>query len=223
MLKQHKWGLILSSIAVLLPMLIGLCIWNVLPDTIPIHFDINNNPDSFANKAVAVFAIPGGMLALHWLCILCSVKLDPKSKNTLSSKAFNLVIWITPIITLVLCGLVYVYALGIKVNIALVLSLLFGVMFVVIGNLLPKCKQSYTLGIKLPWTLSDEDNWNKTHRFGGIVWVIGGVLMLATAFLANFWVLIGILAVMVILPTIYSYCHYKKSKQNNKINENIEK
>lgn len=223
MIKQHKWKLLVSSIVIILPMIIGLCMWNILPDLIPVHFDINGNPDSYASKAVAVFALPGGMLALHWLCILCSAKLDPKSKNTINSKAFNLVIWITPIINLVLCAVIFAYALGVKLNIGFILSLLFGVMFIVIGNYLPKCKQSYTLGIKLPWTLNDEDNWNRTHRFGGIVWVIGGILMLATAFLANFWVLMGILFVMVIIPIIYSYTIFRKNKKNNENNKNTEK
>ena len=212
MLKKFKWPLILSSVAIILPVIVGLCIWNILPDAIPIHFDINGNPDSYAGKAVAVFAFPAGMLALHWLCILCSMKLDPKSKNTISSKAFNLVIWITPLITLVLCAIIYLYALGVPVSVGFVVSLLMGSMFVLIGNYLPKCKQSYTMGIKLPWTLNDEENWNKTHRFGGFVWVIGGLVILATSFLANFWILLGVLVFMVALPTIYSYSLYRKSK-----------
>ena len=58
MLKQHKWKLLVSSLVILLPMIVGLCLWNILPDVIPIHWDINGNPDGFAGKAVAVFALP---------------------------------------------------------------------------------------------------------------------------------------------------------------------
>ncbi|MBR2052915.1 MAG: SdpI family protein [Clostridia bacterium] len=215
MLKQHKWKLLVSSLVILLPMIVGLCIWNILPNVIPIHWDINGNPDGFAGKAIAVFAVPGGMLALHWLCVLASVFLDPKSKNTVSSKAFGLVIWITPIINLVVCALVFAYALGLAINIGFVMSLLVGVMFIVIGNYLPKCKQSYTMGIKLPWTLHDEENWNKTHRLGGIVWVICGIAMLATSWLGNFWVLVGVLLAAIIIPTIYSYVLYRKKQKEN--------
>ena len=106
----------------------------------------------------------------------------------------------------------YLHALGVPVSVGFILSLFMGLLFIVIGNYLPKCKQSYTMGIKLPWTLNDEENWNKTHRFGGFVWVIGGLIILATSFLANFWILIAVLVFMVALPTIYSYSLYRKSK-----------
>ena len=85
-----------------------------------------------------------------------------------------------------------------------------GLMFIIVGNLLPKCPQTYTMGIKLPWTLASEENWNKTHRFGGKLWVGGGILTMATAFLGSFWLLIGVLVVMVVAPTLYSYLYYRK-------------
>lgn len=220
MIKKFKWPLILSSIAIILPMIVGVCIWNILPDVIPFHFDINGNPDSFASKPVAVFVFGGIMLAVHWLCILCSAKLDPKSKNIISSKAFSLVLWICPAVCLVCYALMYLHAFGVPVSVGFILSLFMGLLFIIIGNYLPKCKQSYTLGIKLPWTLNDEENWNKTHRFGGFVWVIGGVVILATSFLANFWILIGVLAFMVALPTVYSYLLFRKSKKENIEEEN---
>ena len=219
MLKQHKLALILTSIITILPALLGLCIWNILPEKIPIHFDINGNPDGFANKAISVFVLPFSMLAVHWLCIICTAFLDPKSKNNLSSKAFNLVLWISPIISLVISAILYSYALGYEINTVLVLNLLVGVMFIVIGILLPKCKQSYTIGIKLPWTLNDENNWNKTHRFGGVVFVIGGTVICATSFLNSFWIMLGVMIVMIALPIIYSLAFYLKTKKA-KISEN---
>ena len=88
-----------------------------------------------------------------------------------------------------------------------------GALFVVIGNYLPKCKQSYTVGIKIPWTLNDEENWNKTHRLAGFLWVIGGVVIMATAFLGTFWLFFVVLIPMVIVPFVYSYSLYKKSSK----------
>ena len=89
------------------------------------------------------------------------------------------------------------------------MPLLMGVMFVVIGNWLPKCRQTYTMGIKLPWTYASEANWNATHRFGGKVWVTGGIFTMLTAFFGSFWLLLVILAVMVIAPTLYSYLYFR--------------
>ena len=113
-------------------------------------------------------------------------------------------------ISLLVNALVYTTAMGQVMHIELIMPLFMGVLFVVIGNLLPKMRQSYTMGIKLPWTLNNEENWNKTHRLAGKLWVGGGIVIMATAFLGSFWIMIGILTLMVIVPTVYSYCLYKK-------------
>lgn len=95
------------------------------------------------------------------------------------------------------------------------MPLFMGVLFIIIGNLLPKMRQSTTMGIKLPWTLHSEENWNKTHRFSGKLWVAGGIVILATAFLGSFWILIAVLLVMVIIPTLYSYLLYHMQRKND--------
>ena len=88
-----------------------------------------------------------------------------------------------------------------------------GIVFIFVGNYLPKCKQSYTMGIKLPWTLDSEDNWNKTHRFGGKVYVAVGVVVMLTSFLGNMFVMLGCTFVAVILPTVYSYVLFVKENK----------
>lgn len=213
MIKRNKGTLILTSIVTLIPMLIGLLLWNQLPDTIPTHWDINGEIDGWSSKAFAVFCFPGLLLAVHWLCVFASCA-DPKSKNY-HPKMISLVLWICPVLGLVLNSLVYTAALGYQVNVEIIMPLLVGLMFIIIGNLLPKCRQSYTMGIKLPWTLNNEENWNKTHRFGGKVWVAGGVVLLSTAVWGNFWLLIVVMVVMVTLPTLYSYLLYRKQEKNN--------
>ena len=77
-----------------------------------------------------------------------------------------------------------------------------GVLFMIIGNYLPKCKQNYTMGIKLPWTLDDEENWNRTHRFAGFLWVAGGVVIAINAFLKWEWLFLVVVFAMVLIPTI---------------------
>jgi uncharacterized membrane protein len=112
--------------------------------------------------------------------------------------------------------MVYPQALGYPMPIEVIMPLLMGVLFMVVGNWLPKCQQTYTMGIKLPWTFASEENWNATHRFGGKVWVIGGIVTMLTAFFGNFWILMVILAAMVILPTAYSYLYYHNYEKGNK-------
>lgn len=208
MIKKHKVTLIITSIAILIPVFIGLLLWNRLPEQIPTHWNINGEIDNWSSKTFAVFGLPAILMALHWVCVIAS-SADPGNKNY-PPKMLRLVLWICPVIGLVLGSLVYATALGYDINIEVIMPLLVGLMFLTVGNLLPKCRQSYTMGIKLPWTLANEENWNKTHRLGGKLWVVGGIVTMATAFIGNFWILLSVLVIMVAVPTVYSYLLYKK-------------
>ena len=102
-------------------------------------------------------------------------------------------------------SLTYAAALGREVRIEMVMPLLMGAIFIIIGNYLPKCGQNYTIGIKIPWTLHSEENWNRTHRFAGPVWVVGGLVMMLSGFLGENRIMIAAALVMVLAPTAYSY------------------
>ena len=128
----------------------------------------------------------------------------------------RLMFWICPAIGLILCCMVYPQAMGYSVPIEVIMPLVMGVLFIIVGNRLPKCQQTYTMGIKLPWTFASEENWNATHRFGGKVWVIGGIATMLTAFLGSFWLMMAILVIMAILPTIYSYLYYRNHEKEKK-------
>ena len=93
-----------------------------------------------------------------------------------------------------------------------IISVCFALMFVAAGNYLPKCRQNYTMGIKLPWTLADEDNWNRTHRMAGYVWTAGGILMLIMGFfhLASLFFLVFM--AMVLIPSVYSMILWRRGK-----------
>ena len=210
MIKKHMKTLIVTTLVLLIPVLVGLLLWDRLPDPMPSHWNIDGEVDGWSDKAFTVFGLPGLMIALQWVCIFAT-QADPKYKNY-NHKMLKLAFWICPVIGLLLCGMVYPAALGYSVPVETIMPLFFGALFIVVGNWMPKCQQTYTMGIKLPWTLNNEENWNKTHRFGGKVWVAGGVVIMATALFGNFWLLLGVLIVMVLAPTVYSYCLFRKQE-----------
>ena len=212
MFQKYKKTLIFTSLVTLIPIIVGLILWDKLPDSIPIHWGINGEPDNWAGKPFAVFGMPVLMLAMQWLCFFACTA-DPK-RAKYNPKMMKLVLWICPGISLIMCCLVYPACIGYSISSKVIAPLIVGALFIVMGNLLPKCQQTYTMGIKLPWTLASEENWNATHRFGGKVWVVGGILCLLSAFLGNFWILMVIIAAMVILPTVYSYLYYRKHKED---------
>ena len=208
MIKKNLKVLIITSIIILLPMVAGLVLWNRLPEQIPFHWNAAGEIDGWASKPVAVFVPSVAMLALHWLCMLVT-SADPKKQNH-PEKVMHLVLWLIPIITVFISALMYVSALGGSVRVEMLMPILLGVVFVAIGNYMPKCKQNYTIGIKIPWTLASEENWNRTHRLAGWVWVGGGVVMLLSGFLGIFWLTLVPAIIMVAVPLVYYYILHKK-------------
>ncbi len=211
MIKKNIKTLIITTVVTLLPVLAGLILWDKLPEQIATHFNADGVADGFSSKAFAVFGMPVFLAVLHWICTV-GTNADPKKKNH-SDKMMTLVLWICPLISLLVSSVIYTYAMGIKVDVALVISLVFGAMFIVTGNYLPKCKQNYTMGIKIPWTLNDEENWNYTHRISGKIWVAGGVIILLTAVFRQPWIFFVITLLMVIIPFMLSYLFHKKKNK----------
>ena len=214
LIKKYLRTLIISSLVLLIPVIVGLLLWDKLPDPMPSHWNIHGEVDGWTSKAFTVFGMPALMLALQWVCLFACTA-DPRYKNY-NSKMLKLALWICPAIGLILCCMVYPQAMGYSVPIEIIMPLLVGALFIAVGNWLPKCEQTYTMGIKLPWTYASEANWNATHRFGGKVWFFGGIVTMLTAFLGSFWILIVVLILMCALPTIYSYRYYVKYEKEQK-------
>ena len=145
MIKKHLKTIIITSILTLAPMIVGLILWDKLPMEIPTHFGLNNQPDGYSSKAFAVFGIHLMMLAMHIVCIFAT-NLDPKKKG-LNDKVFTLVLYIIPAVSLMICTMVYPVALGKDIQVGLIAMLFLGLVFTLTGNYLPKCKQSYSVGI----------------------------------------------------------------------------
>ena len=208
MIKKNLKLLILTSIIILLPILAGVILWDTLPEQIPTHWNAAGEVDGWSSKAFAVFGLPCLMLGIQWLCVLGTAA-DPKKANH-PEKILHLVFWIIPVISVGLFVVTYVAALGTEVRMEMIMPLLVGFVLTVVGNYLPKCKQSYTIGIKIPWTLNSKENWNRTHRLAGRLWVVCGIGIMLTAFVGGFWLFLPLVLVMVLAPCVYSYILYRK-------------
>ena len=212
MIKKYKWTLLITSIIILLPIYFGYMLWDELPDMMATHWGVSNEPNGYSSKAMAVYGIPLIMLAMQWFMLFIT-ELDIKKINH-SMKMMQLVLWIIPVINLLVSVITYAYALGIELNVGFWVLFFLGILFTVIGNYLPKCRQNWTMGIKLPWTLSDAENWNYTHRLAGPVWMVGGILMTVGSFFSKHAVvaygIVVVILLMVAVPTVYSYLYYKQ-------------
>lgn len=187
-MKIAKWKLILSSVFVVLPGVVA----------------------ALTGGGWGSMFVSAVFLAGHLSCILFTTK-DPGNRAQ-SPKVFDLLMWIFPVISVVMAIVMKTVDAGMDIQPALVISLL-GLMALAVGNYLPKTRRNSTIGIKIKWTLENDENWNATHRFGGKVWTAAGVGLLIAAFLPEriaMVIVLVLIAAMVVLPTLYSYRFYRR-------------
>lgn len=207
-MKNNK-TMILSTLLCLLPMLLTVALYDQLPEQVPIHFDIAGNPDNYAHKAAAGFGLPVFMAAVNFICHWAMSR-DKRSIEASPSILLNLTGWIIPVLCNILMPVTLFLALGAELPVGLIVCLLVGIILVVIGNYLPKCKPNRYMGIKLPWTFASEENWRRTHRFGGFVWVAAGICIVLAGIFNLDWLLLISLFSSILLPTVYSWRLFHK-------------
>ncbi len=174
-MKHIKWkSLIITCLVCLTPIFLGIVLWDKLPDTMAIHFNINNEPDNFASKDFVVFGLPILMVFLQTFC--CCVN-DINSHKHGERKKFEMATkWIIPVMTIILQVVTLGYGLGWDIDIRKTVALIVGIMFLIIGNYLPKFDYIKNYNI-------ETETAKKINRFIGFEAVIMGLLMLLTIFL----------------------------------------
>lgn len=215
---KNKWSKILFWLFVLLPFLVSAAFYSRLPATVATHFDASGAPNGYSTRAVTAFGLPAFYVGITVL-ILVLMKIDPKSRNIEGSPQIRAVLLWGMAILFNLChATILLTAMNVRVPVGVVVSIAIGALFIGIGNYLPKCKPNYTMGIKLPWTLASEENWRKTHRFAGPLWIVGGVIVALSAFWVSAWAEVSVaVAVLVsLVPAVYSYLIFRHEQSNKR-------
>lgn len=206
-MKENKSKVIITSIVTVFPMFIGFLLWNRLPDKIATHFS-GGVADGWSTKLSAVVFLPVVLFAIHLFCLGVTLN-DPKKRN-IGNMMMSVIFWIVPVLSLVSNLSIYGYALGMDLNIDMIVGILVGVLFLLLGNYMSKSHQNYTVGIKLPWTLNSEENWNRTHRLAGKLWIFAGILFIGNIFFENWLIPFVVMIAVVVIPMVYSFLLYKK-------------
>ncbi|UOC10758.1 SdpI family protein [Streptococcus equinus] len=210
-MKKINKEFLMTALVIALPMVIGVIFWNQLPEKIPTHFGIDGQADGYSSKLLTLFAFPALFLLFQ---IICLASFEKESvKVNIPAKMRRFYTWLIPVLSLIIQGSIYANALGfIKSGPTLVTTFL-AIVFIVIGNYLPKIQRNATVGIRIPWTLSDDKNWYKTHRMAGKLWVIGGLIILLESFIqvALPYVMGVVIAVMIVGPIVYSFILSRKN------------
>ena len=213
--KKYKTTIIVTTLITLLPIVFGLIIWKKLPEQIATHWGADGQADGYSGKAFAVFGMPCILAALQLFVSFITLN-DPKRRN-IHKKPLTLVLWIIPIVSVLMNCMTYAVALGMKIDVGIIVSILIGLLFIILGNYMPKLQQNYTVGIRIPWTLNSTENWNRTHRLGGKMFILGGFLLIITGFLGSvigdFGALAAVIAIALIctgVPAVYSFWMFKR-------------
>lgn len=200
--------LIVTTALCLLPILGALLLWNRMPDQIPTHWNFAGEIDGYSSKPWALLGLPAFMAAMN-LFLHFMLDKDPKAAN-MSPALRAISLWILPVLTNVLMLITYLVVLGVALRVESIVPVLTGVLFIAIGNYLPKCRQNYTMGIKTPWTLNTAENWARTHRLGGYCFTIGGLMLVLCALPGLWWLMIPAILLSAVVPMVYSYLLYRR-------------
>lgn len=198
----------------LIPFILAAILFTKMPDQLPTHWNISGEADGYSSKIFALIGLPLILIGINAIVILI-INRDPKNteENIAAKKIFFSII---PIMTIVIQIITILAGFDIGVNVGAVIGILIGLIFIACGKYLPTIKQNYTMGIRTPWTLDNEDVWIKTHILGGRCFSIAGIISIIACFLPmELYAIIFFTAIIIVclIPVIYSFILFTKTKK----------
>ena len=183
------------------------------PARVPMHWNVAGEIDGWSSRGFGAFLFPVILIAIYFLFEILP-KIDPRRANYPEFKKVY-AIFKTAIMAIffgiyILTGL---SGLGVKVAVDLWVPAGIGLLFIILGNYFGKLRNNYFVGIRTPWTLSNEEVWNKTHRLGGKLFIVGGLIMMFMGIIPvgiRIVVFIAVVLMISVVPILYSYIIHKK-------------
>src|SRR5689334_9481010 len=209
---MRKWIPWLIAIAAFIT---SAVVYPKLPATVPTDWDMSGRVNGWSSRLWGAWLIPVFLVGMATFVKLLPA-IDPRGKNYAKfGDAFETIIISIMLFTLGLHIIALRAALGYPVAMQRVLPLGLGILFVVIGNLLPRARPNWFIGIRTPWTLSSDRVWEKTHRFGGRIFVVGGLVSILAALFFPDWGHIIVFAVILLCSAgalVYSYFEWRREQ-----------
>ena len=189
----------------------GLLVYDRLPERIAVNFDISGEPNSYAGRWFAVFGLPIVISLLQTALCVTSNLLNRENEL---SRAEKVIRFLTPVMAYVIQISTLMYALGRLTSMLAIVGILETVLLLVYGNYAPKMRRNTFFGIRTPHTLANQEVWDKTHRFAGVLYIIAGICcMILTVTEAHMVLLLILLFVTVAIPFLYSEILYRRIRR----------
>lgn len=209
---KKRW---LGFVLPLLALVFSAVVFDRLPEQVPTHFNLRGEADDWSSRAFAAFLMPAMMLLLYALFHLFP-KISPRRANM---DRFEDTYWMIANLAIGFMAAMHVLvlgrALGWPIDITSAVLLGVGLMFMIIGNVLPRMRSNWWMGIRTPWTMENENVWRATHRLAGKTFMIGGAITVLAALLPERWrpwVAICALGIGGFVPVIYSYVYWRRER-----------
>ncbi|SIT94618.1 SdpI family protein [Pontibacter indicus] len=200
---------------VLIPLVYLALVWNRLPEQVAVHFNLQGEADGWASKSSLILIVMGTTALLN-LIMLALPHIDPKRKLAQMGSKYHQLRFILVVFMAALSVFLIHHALNPDIARQNIHFLLIGGLFIALGNYFQAVKPNYFIGIRTPWTLESEQVWRRTHRLGGILWIVGGILLIALAFLPEWGMqqalYITVIALTVLIPVVYSFMIYRQER-----------
>lgn len=215
--KNMRKGEIISLIMILAVFAVGFCFYPQMPEQLASHWNAQGEVDGYMPKFWGLFLMPFVSLGLFFIFLLIP-QIDPLKENIEKFRKY-----FDAFIVLLFVYLFYLYLLtifwniGLEFNMVQFLSPAFGILFYYAGVLIKNAKRNWSIGIRTPWTLSNEKVWEKTHQIGGRLFKIAGIIALLGIIYSDyamFFIIVPIILASIYL-FIYSYFEYRKITLNN--------
>ena len=175
--KKNRKTLILSVIICLLPMILGMVFYHKLPEQMPIHFTINDEPDNYANKNFALFGIPLIMAIVQAICLIAvNIKLN-KLKTNEKPKILKIMEWFIPVVSVLFYVIMVEVPLGSTVYVGKSICLILGILLMIIGNYIPKMSYEMSKTTFHPMPKS-EKSFRKMSKIMGYSFIVMGIVLL---------------------------------------------
>jgi uncharacterized membrane protein len=203
---------LLIWLMIIAPFAVVALYWQQLPERVPIHWNAEGIPNGYSPKGPGILLLPVLNFIMYFFFLLIP-RIDPKKANFGQFEGPFRIIRLVIHTVLSICFVIgLMYAMNYPVNTRYIISIVLPLMFLVLGNFMGKIRPNYFVGVRTPWTLANETVWIKTHRFTGRVWVAASFidLFINLLFKMPSWVFQSYLAVLIVVPILYSYIRYRE-------------